>query len=183
MNAPLVSATELLLVIVNVIVDVPPALMVAGENALLINGKLSAVKVALTPLASIAPEAGSPEIRAALLRYAPCAAAVISTLMVQIVKPADMPAAALAVTVPPPAGAVRNAGLLTWPPPAGQLLFKLGTAAITTPDGNESINDKPVWAGLPGPLFRLNVSVLTPPAWMVAGANALVSAVRDTDKH
>ncbi len=112
-NVPLVSATELLLVIVNVIVDVPPALMLAGENALLINGKLKAVNVAFTPLASIAPEAGSPDRRAALLRYAPWAAAVTSTLIVQVATPADMPAAALTVTVPPPAGAVRNAGLLT----------------------------------------------------------------------
>lgn len=182
-KVPPVRATELLLVMVNVIVDVPSAVIVAGENALLISGRLSVVSDAFTPLASIAPDAGSPEIRAALLRYAPCVAAVTSTLMVQLATPALMPAPALTVTVLPAAGAVRNTGLLTCAPPAGQLLFKFGVAATTTPAGSESINERPVCAGLPAPLVRLNVSVLTPPAWMVVGTNAFVSVVRETDKH
>ena len=67
-KVPPVSGTELLLVTVNVMVDAPPALMVDGENALVMMGKLRTVKVALTPLASTTPDAGNPEIRTALLR-------------------------------------------------------------------------------------------------------------------
>ena len=61
-------ATALLFVTVKVIVEVLLALITAGVNALLIRGKLKVVKVALTPLALTAPDAGKPEIRAALLR-------------------------------------------------------------------------------------------------------------------
>lgn len=159
-KVPPVSGTELLLVTVNVIVDVPSALIIVGENALVIRGKLSAVNVALTPLASTAPDAGSPEIRAALFRYAPWAPAVTSTRIVQLVTPDVNPAAALTVMVPPAAGAVKNAGLLTNAPPAGQLLRRFGVAATTKPEGKVSIKERPVWAGLPVLLVNVKVSVV-----------------------
>ena len=87
-----------------------------------------------------------------------------STRTVQLATPDDNPAAALTVIVPPAAGAVKNAGLLTSAPPAGQLLRRFGVVATTTPDGNVSMNERPVCAGLPALFVNVKVSVLVVPA-------------------
>jgi len=159
-----VMLAALALGLLNVIVRVeaPPALMVAGLNALASVGadpgaltvKVATTGAALLPLLVTKAPAGIE------LRKLPPLGAVTGTVMVHeplagIDPPVNVTAEALNVIAPP------------------QVL--LGVEVIVTPLGKVSVNGDEILAALALELLNVIVRVDAPPALMTAGLNALLT--------
>jgi hypothetical protein len=162
---------------VMVSVETPPALMLAGLNALPSRGGRpsptggTTVNVA-TAGAALLPLLVTRAPACKVLMYEPPTAAVTSTVTVHV--PGVLPL---------PAGIDRVEGKVTVEPAAVaettplplQVVLALGVAAITTPVGNVSTSAEVRVATLAFGLDSVMVSVETPPSLMVAGLNALSS--------
>src|SRR5258708_3780124 len=148
---------------VKVSVDVPPASMTAGANALLSDACAMVSVWWATLLASNPPTVTLP----APLVYALAVLLVTSTVTVQVAPPATLTPLPPTVKVPLPAAAVTVGA-----PP--QLSVTLGAAAITRLAGSVSLNVRPLRAGAPAGFAIVKLSVAACPTPIVTGANALV---------
>src|SRR5258708_7302683 len=146
--------------------EVPLGAITAGAKDLVVVGApMTESPLAVTPLLM---RAVAPILAAVLLYGPPTTFEVTSTVTAHEAWAAPMEAP-VTVIVPLPAAPV------TAPAPDGQVVVMFGAAATSTLAGSVSVKVIPDCAGVPAPLAIVKVSVLVPPAPMVAGLNALVS--------
>ena len=149
-------------------VDMPPAGIVAGENA-----SLNAMAFRLIArFAVAAAEFDAPSIvvsapGAIVLVYVAAAVPVTSIEIVQVAFAASVPFVSLTLW---PA-------VMTSDPPV-HVVDAFGVAATVTPDGNTSLSATPESATAPTAVFAIViVRVDVPPAVVAAGENALLSVI------
>jgi hypothetical protein len=159
------------LLTVKVSVDVPPAPIVVGANALASDGtgctvRLEAVTLLVMP--------ATPLMLAALLVYGPpITLEVTFTVIAHEAWPLLNAALVTVIELPPPAAA-------TTPTPDGQVVVTAGVAWTSTLAGSVSVKLMPDCGGLPAPLVRVKVSVDMPPTSIAVGTNALFNVACTT---
>jgi hypothetical protein len=151
---------------VTVNVDVVPATIDVGLNALLMVTGGATVNTALAGAEFVAPCVDDNEPVATVFVYVPADAAVTSTVTVHV---------PLAATEPPES-ATEPAPLTAVTVPPVHVVAAFGVLAIVTPEGNASVNAIPLSATAPEAVFAIvSVSSDVPPGAIVIGAKLFVN--------